>query len=132
MQRRRTETKRPATTAVQDERHDQDRTWLWFAVFVGPLAWSADFGISYALTGRACSVQSAALLLLFSAVAFAVTLWGLVTAVRAIRELPQTADAGIRADPTRFMALSGIDLSGGFLLAIVAAAIPRLMVHPCA
>lgn len=125
--------KRPATTAVQHERHHQDRTWLWFAVFVGPLAWSADFGISYALTGRACSVESAALLLLFSAVAFAVTLWGLVTAVRAIRELPQTADAGgIRADPTRFMALSGIAVSGGFLLAIVAAGIPRLMVHPCA
>lgn len=119
------------TTTTQEPEH-QDRTSLWLAIFVGPLTWSVDFALTYALTGRACTVQSASLLLVFSVVAFAATLAGLVTAVRATRALAPPGDAGwTRGDPTRFMAVAGIAVSGSFLLVILAAAIPRLMVRPC-
>jgi hypothetical protein len=106
----------------------RDRKWLWFAIFVGPLAWSMDFALSYGLTGRACTVQSAGLLLVFSALALGATVTGLLAAVRATRQLERADTA---AEPARFMAISGVVISGGFLLAIMAAALPRLMVHPC-
>lgn len=116
---------------AHDARHS-DRRWLWFAIFVGPFSWSADFALSYGFTGRACTAQSAAPLLVFSTLAIAATLIGLVAAMRASRNLPPADDdATARGDPTRFMAAAGIAVSGGFLLPLVAAALPRLMVHPC-
>lgn len=109
-----------------------DRRWLWFAIFVGPLSWSADFALSYGLTGRACTSESAGFLLIFSGLAIGATLTGLAAAVRASRGLPRPVDdTSAGGEPTRFMVASGIAISGGFLLAILAAAIPRLMVPPC-
>ena len=120
------ETTRPGET----EHHGRAR--LWFAIFVGPLTWSADFALSYALTQHACTAQSAGLLLVFSALAFGATLAGLLAAVRATRELPPSGKAGAtRTHPTRLMAHSGVAVSGGFLLVIIAAAIPRLLIDPC-
>ena len=98
----------------------------WFAVFVGPLSWAADFALSFSLTRQACAAHSSGSLLLFSAVAFGATLAGLMVAVRARRKLRAAAP-----DVERFLATAGIASSGGFLLAIAAAAIPRLIVDPC-
>jgi hypothetical protein len=100
---------------------------------VGPLTWSVDFALTYVLTGYACTARSAGLLLIISALAFGATLTGLVVALRATRERPASGNVdGIRADPTRFMAIAGVAVSGGFLLAIIAAAMPRLLIDPCA
>lgn len=119
---------------AERELERQGRLALWFAVFVGPLAWAVDYALSYSLTQRACAAQSADFLLVFSAIAFAAAVAGLLTALRLNRKLPPTErnSHGRRADPTRFLVLSGIALSTGFLLAILAAAIPRLIIDPCA
>ena len=119
-------------TTRPGETEQQGRARSWFAIFVGPLTWSADFLLSFVLTRHACTVQSALLLLVFSALAFGATLAGLLVAVRATRELPPSSNAdGARADSTRFMATAGIAVSSVFLLAIVAAAIPRFVIDPC-
>ena len=109
------------------------RIRLWFAVFVGPFAWAADSALGVVLTQRACTAQTAGFLLVFSVVALGLTFAGLVIALRADRQLRSSARnvGGRGADPGRFLALSAIALSAGFLLAIVAAAIPRFMIDPC-
>lgn len=104
---------------------------LWFAIFVGPMAWAADFGLSYGLTHWACAANASRLLLAFSALAFALAMAGLLAALRAHRELPSSTGTAGAADPRRFLSISGIVLSGGSLLLIIAAAIPRLMVNMC-
>lgn len=122
--------KRDRTRAGDTEHHGRRR--LWFAIFVGPLTWSADFLLSYVLTWHACSVHSAAFLLAFSALALGVTAAGLLVAVRSLREQQRKGNGGhTRADPTGFLARSGVATSGGFLLAILAAALPRLIIDPC-
>ena len=119
-------------TTTPGETEQQSRARIWFAIFVGPLTWSTDFLLSFVLTRHACTIQSAGFLLVFSALAFGATLAGLLVAVRARRELRPSGNVdGARADPTRFMGIAGIAVSGGFLLAIVAAAIPRLVIDPC-
>lgn len=123
-----------SSSRVQPRSEHQSRLSLWFTIFVGPLAWATDSALSYSLTQQACAAQSSGFLLVFSAIAFGATMTGLLVAVRAKRTLPPRArdtDA-TRADPTRFLVLSGIALGAGFLLAILAAAIPRLTLDPCA
>lgn len=107
---------------------------LWFSVFIGPLAWAADFAIANGLTQRACAAGVSGFLFAFSAMASAAAFAGLFVALRARRTLapPARATKARRADPSRFLALSGIVLSAGFLLAILASALPRLVVDPCA
>ena len=117
----------PHTLTTAPRATHPSRRRIWFAVFVGPLAWSADFALSYAMTSYACSVQSTALLLAFSTVAFGASLAGLVVALRARRD---TVDSG-SATTGGFLAIAGVVSSTGFLVAIVAAAIPRLLMHPC-
>lgn len=104
---------------------------LWFAIFVGPMAWAADFGLSYGLTQWACAAGSSRLLLVFSALALAAALAGVFAALRAHRGLSSSTGIASAADPSRFLAISGIVLSSGSLLPIVAAAIPRFMVNLC-
>lgn len=104
---------------------------LWFAIFIGPTAWAADFGLSYGLTQWACAANSSRLLLVLSALALALTFGGLLAALRAQRELQSSTGIARAADPSRFLAISGIVLSSGSLLLIIAAAIPRLMVNLC-
>lgn len=119
-------------TTTPSETEKQSRARIWFAIFVGPLTWSADFLLSFALTAYACGAQSTGLLLVSSVLAGGATFTGLLVAVRKTRELPPNRDfAAIRADPTRFMGIAGIVVSGGFLLAIVAGAIPRFVIDPC-
>ena len=120
----------PTTRTESEYPH---RIWLWFAVFVGPFAWAADSALGVVLTQRACTAQTATFLLVFSAIALGLAFAGLVTALRANRQLRSSARnvGGSRADPSRFLALSAIALSAGFLLAIIAAAIPRFMIDPC-
>ena len=65
----------PPTTVR--EAQPQRRIRLWFAIFAGPLTWSADFLLGYALTGHACRVQSISVLLVLSMLAFGATLAGL-------------------------------------------------------
>lgn len=122
---------KPAVDHESDER--SGRPGPWFAIFIGPLAWAADFALSLGLTPRACIVQSTALLLVFTAIALGAALAGLLVAISRWRELPSSTrrPGASRADPRRFLALSGIAVSGGFLVAILAAAIPRLLMNPC-
>ena len=121
---------RPGTPSEGERRR---RRWLWLALFVGPFAWSTDFALSYGLTPRACTAQSAVLLLVFSAVALLAAATGLVVALRARREI-QTAggDTGtIQADARPFVVTGALVTSTGFILVIVAGAIPRLVLNPC-
>jgi hypothetical protein len=104
---------------------------LWFGIFIGPMAWAADSGLSYGLTQWACAVDSSPLLLVLSALAFGAALAGLFAALRAYRELRSSPGIASTADPSRFLAISGVVLSSASLLLIIAAAIPRLFVNLC-
>ena len=107
----------------------------WFAVLAGPLAWATDDAVALTLTRRVCATHGAGLLLVSSAVALAVAATGLVVAVRlAKQDRQRSGQNGVsmqRTDLGRFVTLSGIAASGGFMLVIVAAALPRLLIDPC-
>lgn len=120
-------------TEINPGAQHQRRKRLWFALLIGPSAWALDSALSYLLTQRACGVQSPALLLVFSAFAVTFTIAGLVMALRAKRALPppHAASGTTNVDPTRFLVLSAIALNAAFLLAIIAAALPRFIVDPC-
>lgn len=122
----------PRTETNPGAQH-QARTRLWFALFTGPSAWALDSAVAYLLTQRACAVQSPALLLVFSALAVTLTIAGLVVALRAKHALPprHAASGATHVAPTRFLVLSAVALNAGFLLAIIAAALPRLIIDPC-
>lgn len=119
---------------------------LWVGCFAGPFAFAADEAASYSLAPTACAAGAKLPLHLVALAAFVVALAGLGAARRAWRRLREPAGTTAptpdpdparhpTADPTadpapgrrRFMALSGLLLSAGFALAIVALEIPNLV-----
>jgi len=105
---------------------------LWAGVFAGPAAWALDETVSYSLAPTACAAGAKLPLHLASVAAFLLALLGLLTAAAAWRRVGGGGEAeGPGASPIlgrrRFMALSGIVLSAGCALSIVALEIPNLV-----
>jgi hypothetical protein len=103
---------------------------LWVGFFAGPLAFAAGEALSYSLAPTACAAGAKLPLHLVAVGAFALALIGLAAAWRAWRRLGEPRQDE-PADPAlgrrRFMAISGLALSAGFALAIVALEVPNLV-----
>lgn len=106
---------------------------LWTGILAGPLVYLLDLELSYALANRACEAGSAALYALTTAAAAAIVAAAGLLSWREWRRLPESADmTGARAvDRNRFLAVSGLAFSAGFLLLIVSNFVPKFMLGVC-
>lgn len=131
--------RRESTTAGSSQRE------IWFAVLGGMSAWAVHFWAGFALVEIACRTTFPA----FSALGLsglelllaAVTLvFGGITVAAAVVAWRVRERAGAVADPdsdgphalAAFMGWTGLYLSGFFLVAIVLAVIPALVLRGCA
>jgi hypothetical protein len=106
---------------------------LRWSLAAGFLAWGADLGLSYMLEQHTCSTGHLYVLRLITAVSLLVALSGFTTGLLQHRKLVHVAEEnGVRAaDRALFQARLGIGFSLGFAIVIVAAAVPRFILHPC-
>jgi hypothetical protein len=106
---------------------------LWTVVLAGPTVWLCSFEANFALAPWACTFQSKAALYLVSFAALALCAASLVWAWRLWRQLGAewNAEGGGAVPRGRAMAISGVVLSGGFLIVVLAQAIPELMLESC-
>ncbi|GJG86952.1 hypothetical protein tb265_21330 [Gemmatimonadetes bacterium T265] len=139
---------RPADAHAAPHRDRVRLPALWAGLFAGPLLWGAQTLANYAVVAHGCYPTSTPR----ATPTFGV--WGLAVAVSVVAALG-TAAAGAVAlrswratreetggpteslldtaeGRTRFMAMTGLVLSGLFLLAVLATGLPLFMVRPCA
>ena len=107
--------------------------FIWWALVAGPLAWTFDLGLSYALTQHSCSTGHYYLLHVITVVCAGIALSGLACAWSAHTSLPPEAtEQGRRPlDRTYFQVLFGLVFSLAFVVAIIAEAVPRWILSPC-
>lgn len=106
---------------------------LWFGLLAGPAAWLVHLNVSYALVRYVCASGSGWLLHLGTLAMLALAAAGVLVALRSWRRIDEptvTGGAGTLGR-TRFMALGGMALSGFFLLVILLAWLPDLILSPC-
>jgi hypothetical protein len=103
---------------------------LWYGVLAGPFAWALDLEASYMMVQTACDTGRPLLLHLASLATFLACLAGLAVSWRAWVRLQGGELSTSRGTSTgsrqRFLAASGMVLSTGFALVIVATEIPNL------
>lgn len=106
---------------------------LWTGMLAGPIAWALDLTISYALVPWTCGSQHTAVLHLLTVGALLVTAGGAAASWTALQRAPeQTTREGSRAmDRGRFMAVLGLLTSASFALAMIANAVPRVLLDAC-
>lgn len=117
-------------------RASEDPGRLWFAVSVGPAAWTAHLLLSYFVVSTGCPLGAAAvkaILFAISAAFAAMAAMGALAAWRTWREWSDDEPAPRDKHRRRvaFMAFGGVVLSGYFLAAIVIESIPILMLDVC-
>jgi hypothetical protein len=100
---------------------------LWLSIFSGPLAWAVDEVVAYSITSHACSTGTVRTLYGLTIAALALCAIGLVSGLRELRAM--TSEGSMERH--RSMARAGIALSLTFGLAVLATAIPKLMLSPC-
>lgn len=101
---------------------------LAFGVFGGGTAWVLHLTLSYAVVPLVCAWEDATLLHLLTGGMGLVALGAVVASVRALR----LAGKAGRGEVDRFLAVTGIVLSGFFLALILAEGLPVLMMEdPC-
>jgi hypothetical protein len=101
------------------------RSKALYALFLGPAACAADELFSYVLVYPAAARGSNAMLHVLTALAAAVSLFGIYLSYRVLDRR-----AGQPAVDT-FLALLGIAMNAFFLLVVVAGfGLPKLMLHP--
>ena len=97
---------------------------LWFALFAGPVAWTAHELLSYVLVRPACSSSLLALEYVVTLLTLGMTFGGMYVAFpRAHFRPPHTT--------TEFISLTSMVLNVLFAFAIVMEAIPNVVVSPC-
>jgi hypothetical protein len=107
---------------------------VWWGVAAGPLAWGCDLGSSYAAAPHACSTGHFYVLHVISLVFFLIALSGFALAFGTYRRLPEQAEkqGHLPRDRAFFLSLVGIGMSLGFAVIIIAGAVPRWILSPCA
>ncbi len=104
----------------------------FYSLLVGPVAWAADLGLSYANVYHACSTGHHYVLHVISVVAFLAALSGAYVGwqeFQAVRDANDEGDSPF--DRSHFMALLGVASGLGFALVIIATAVPKLVFNPC-
>jgi len=108
-------------------------TVLWVGLLAAPVAWALHLGAVTTLVGWACKSGSVALLHLISLLMLALALVGGGMAQRCWQRLRQ-APPGSQVPVLKrssFMALSGMLLSGFFVLVILMQWLPVFLFDPC-
>jgi hypothetical protein len=117
-------------TAIPDARHLRA---LWIGLLLAPIAFLINLELAYALVPTACSSRNEVPVHLVHLACLLLTIYGLMTAWRSWKVTGATWP-GEQGDPlsrSRFMALTGMLVSGMFLLVIVAQWIPTFVLDPC-
>jgi nitrogen fixation-related uncharacterized protein len=109
---------------------------LWFGILGGAAAWGAHLAISYALVPLACAVGLEILLYMTIPATLMIAAAAILFSWRGWKraQFPKDdIDNGHRIviDRVRFMALSGLVMSGFFLVVIIAQSVPIIMQSPC-
>jgi hypothetical protein len=105
---------------------------LWTGVLGGPVVWAGDLQVAYWLVYHACHTNSMAPLYVETVLAIALSLLPFGIAWRMFLHFPGAdRNGGHAVDRARFLAIAGMGLSALFFVALVAAAIPRLVLMPC-
>jgi hypothetical protein len=104
----------------------------FYSLLIGPIAWAADLGLSYATVYHACSTGHHYVLHVISIITFVMALSGAYVGWREF-ETVRGADeeGGSPLDRSHFMALLGISSGFGFALVIIATAVPKFVFSPC-
>ena len=103
-----------------------------YAFFVGPLAWAADLGLSYANVYHACSTGHFYVLHAITAITFVLALTGAFVGWREFQALRDAdVEGGSAIDRAHFVALLSIACAIGFAMVIIATAIPKWVFSPC-
>lgn len=107
----------------------------WLALFAGPAGWFLHLATSYALVPFACASGARTMLHAVTVVALLLPACGIVLALRNRRRTRRmataNAEAGRRDNRADFMSLIGFALSAYFLLVLLFAGVPNLMIDPC-
>jgi H+/gluconate symporter-like permease len=104
----------------------------FYSLLIGPIAWAADLGLSYANVYHACSTGHHYVLHVITLVSLIVALTGAYVGwqeFQAVREGDE--EGGSAIDRSHFMSLLGIASGLGFALVIIATAVPKFVFSPC-
>jgi hypothetical protein len=106
---------------------------LWYSWLVPPLTFGVDLLLSYALVQHACSTGHFYVLHLVTVIALFITASAALLAWREYLRVPSEAndEGGSPLDRAHFMSLFGMIWSAGFVIVILANAVPRFMISPC-
>lgn len=105
---------------------------LWAAFLAGPLAWTFNQGVGYAVMKPVCLGSATYLLWLIAAIALCVTLVGAWTGWRWVRRLRTANEDGEHGpDRTYFLAILTVAFNGLIAILIVASLIPQFVLSPC-
>lgn len=104
-----------------------------YGVLGAPIAWAAEFTVSYMTTQHACSTGAFWLLKVLSLVSLLIALTAVAVAFRTYQSAPKTVpqDSGTGVGRSLFMGVLGLMVSTFFTLAILAEAVPRFILTPC-
>jgi hypothetical protein len=111
----------------------QGVTLLWLGLLAGPTAWALDLLISYAAVKWTCSSQHTAALHLITVGALLITAGGAAASWTVFQRTPEPshADGPRPVDRGKFMAMLGLLVSAMFALAMIANAVPRVLLDAC-
>ena len=106
---------------------------LWTGILAGPVAWSLDLGVSYALVEWACDTGRQGVIRGITIATLALVAAGAATSWMALQHarLDMPDDGGRPRQRARFMAVLGLASCTFFALAIGALAIPRWVIDAC-
>lgn len=106
---------------------------LWGALGLGPVAWILHQQSSYLLVYWACGTGHVFVFHLATVLLLLLAGFGAYLGWRAWNDAgaERPDDGGSVADRSRFMAMCGIVLSGGFSVVILAQWVPALVIDPC-
>jgi hypothetical protein len=106
---------------------------LWIGLLAAPVAWALDLLSSYAAVKWTCSSQHTSALHLITLGALLITAGGAAASWTAFQRTPEpSSEDGPRpVDRGKFMAMLGLLSSAMFALAMIANAVPRVLLDAC-
>jgi hypothetical protein len=112
---------------------DGGKAALWFGVLAGPLGWFLHLAVSYSLVIYACTSGNTWPHHVVTLLALGLPGAGLWLAWGSWRRVRRLAgcDADVALRRSEFLSLTGVALSGYFLLVVLVAEAPNLVYGPC-